>query len=502
MSSSQYGRLLPCSGRVACVAFVVIVSACGGGSADPSVLAANARDTPQDIADGQASARARVSPVSSHVQGRVAIGSPAAKSLLLQASGGSRAIFPDPEAILGRRLITELSASDALAHSTADDDELEVVEGSANLLKHGDGKSARKYFVTDLGTLGGTESFAYAINDSAQVVGQSRLVGDTATHSFLYSDGQMTDLQPLNSGPQLLTVGPTGINDSGQVVSGVEAGGIYSPALLDTRSGVLSLLGSLGGVTSYGFNGVATAINSRGVAVGYSYVDPINRHAFIYSNGAMTDIDLYGGYSAALDINEEGVAVGFTSRQWNGTATAFMYRRGVMEGIFPSQTQSAARGVNRQGQVVGDFLNPDGTASHAFLYSKGVLTDIGSKDSPDTVAFAINDHEQIVGTKTVSYKATCPSGPCIRFKQQAFLYEDGKMTALNRLIPDKSGWDLNWAFDINNHGQIVGYGLTGDKFRAFLLTPATSREQCVKDGWQTYGFKNQGQCVRFVNGGE
>jgi hypothetical protein len=29
-------------------------------------------------------------------------------------------------------------------------------------------------------------------------------------------------------------------------------------------------------------------------------------------------------------------------------------------------------------------------------------------------------------------------------------------------------------------------------------TPATA-DDCKKDGWKTYGFKNQGQCVSAVN---
>jgi probable HAF family extracellular repeat protein len=76
------------------------------------------------------------------------------------------------------------------------------------------------------------------------------------------------------------------------------------------------------------------------------------------------------------------------------------------------------------------------------------------------------------------------------------------MADLNTLIPSGSGWVLSWAFDINNHGQIVGYGLVNDKFRAFLLTPATSKEQCKNGGWKNFGFKNQGQCIQFVNTGK
>src|SRR5438445_5476000 len=56
---------------------------------------------------------------------------------------------------------------------------------------------AQPYSIVDLGTLGGTQSFAADINGLGQVVGRSSLPGDTATHAFLYSKGVMTDLGTL-----------------------------------------------------------------------------------------------------------------------------------------------------------------------------------------------------------------------------------------------------------------------------------------------------------------
>lgn len=406
---------------------------------------------------------------------------PKANRVLLQNSGGSPIIFPDPETILGHRLLLEMGTRNATTQRANED--YFITTGKARSLAHQRPAITHRYFVTDIGTLGGTESFAFAINDSGRVVGLSRIAGDATTHSFLYSNGRITDLYPLNS-QDIQTVGPTGINNSGQIASGLVIGGVYSPAIFDSRTGI-TLLGSLGGVTSYGFNGVATSINNRGDAVGYSYIDSINRHAFLYSNGVMTDIDSFGGYSVAFAINNKGVIVGFASYQYNGTGTAFVYSHGVMTDIFPVGTESYARGVNNRGEVVGEFLTADQSAFHAFLYSKGVITDISSP-ARSSFAFAINDQEQVVGTDGA----------------HAFVYESGNMADLNTLIPSDSGWVLSWAFDINNYGQIVGYGLVNDKFLAFLLTPATSDDQCKNGGWQTFGFKNQGQCIQFVNTGK
>jgi probable HAF family extracellular repeat protein len=353
---------------------------------------------------------------------------------------------------------------------------------------NGGAAAAQKYFIADLGTLGGTASFAYALNDFGQVVGESEIPGNASTHAFLYSNGKMTDLYPLNS-QTLQTVGPSGINDAGQIASGAIVGSVYAPVIFNSRTGALTPIGSLGGVTSYGFNGVATSINIVGNAVGYSYIDSVTRHAFLYSNNGINDIGSFGGYSAAMAINDVGVIVGFASDQSNGVAHAFVYTDGVMTDIHPA-TESYALDVNNLGQVVGQFLTADQSAFHAFLYSHGNFTDLGLAGSGETVASGINDWGQIVGSTSIADQ------------QHAFIYEDGNIIDLNGLVPQDSGWELSQALQVNNLGQIVGSGLVNANFHAFLLTPAISAEQCRDDAWKNFGFKNQGQCTDFVNTGK
>jgi hypothetical protein len=60
----------------------------------------------------------------------------------------------------------------------------------------------------------------------------------------------------------------------------------------------------------------------------------------------------------------------------------------------------------------------------------------------------------------------------------AFLYSGAVMYDLNKLIPANSGWRLTVAFGINDAGLIVGIGAHNGQQRPFLLTPATSKEQC------------------------
>src|SRR5260370_6480626 len=69
----------------------------------------------------------------------------------------------------------------------------------------------------DLGTLGGSASFADGINSAGQIVGGAETAAQ-ATHAFLFSGGRLLDLGTLGGGNSTAT----GINAAGQIVGNSE----------------------------------------------------------------------------------------------------------------------------------------------------------------------------------------------------------------------------------------------------------------------------------------
>jgi probable HAF family extracellular repeat protein len=96
--------------------------------------------------------------------------------------------------------------------------------------------------------------------------------------------------------------------------------------------------------------------------------------------------------SEAYGINAGGQVVG------DSDGHAFLYSNGAMIDLDPLHGTSYARGINDSGQAVGYFVSDSG--DRAFLYSGGTSTDLNSLVASSWTlerAYAINDAGQIVG---------------------------------------------------------------------------------------------------------
>ncbi|MGH7450386.1 MAG: hypothetical protein ACRENG_03505 [bacterium] len=310
------------------------------------------------------------------------------------------------------------------------------------------------YTVTDLGTLGGPSSFAFAINSSGQIVGTAMLANGTL-HPFLYKNGQLIDLGTLGGNAGIAS----DINDVGEIIGQADnAQGIRRAFLY--RNGVMTEIGTLGG-----FESRASGINASGSIIGSASTAANARHAFLYENSQMFDLGTLGGTTSwANEINTSGQIVGGSHTPPDERWHAYLRDHGVMTDLGTlGGRQSVAFDLNDAGQVVG-WSDVAGTGPfHAVLWNNGVITDLGTF-SGQSLASAINNSGQVVG-----YSYTAEN------RQHAFLHSSGVMQDLNNLIPADSGWELTYGSGITDDGQkIIGWGLINGQSHAFLLTLSPS----------------------------
>jgi len=319
--------------------------------------------------------------------------------------------------------------------------------------------SAQSYTVTDLGTLGGTEAVATAINASGQITGGSTNASG-AYHAFLYSNGTMTDLGTLG--------GPSsqgqGINKTGEIAGYAQlpptttAG--YPPRPASFYSAFYTVSGKETAIGQTG--GVAYAINDSGQIVA---VEPTG--AVLYTNGVGTNLGNLGSPDGteATGINDLGEVVGY-SFLTNGNFRGFYWINGTMTEMGTlGGDWSQAYAVNESGQITGTAYTAGNAANHAFLYTSGTMKDIGTLSGGTiSVGTAVNTSGTVVG-----YAEAASSSETLVY--HAFIYSGSKMQDLNSLISANSGWVLSQANGINDSGQIVGYGIINNLEHAFLLTP-------------------------------
>jgi probable HAF family extracellular repeat protein len=243
----------------------------------------------------------------------------------------------------------------------------------------------------DRGTLGGTSSWAYAINDAGQVAGGAYFPGDADGHAIQWNGSTPTDLGTLKGVSVALA-----INDAGQVAgySFVNPGGYGSgPWHATLWNGTTPTDLDMGGNLSE-----AHAINNAGQVAGWQ-----NYHAVVWNGTTVTPLGTSGVFSVAEAINDSGMGAGYSEASgarhatlWDGTAETDL---GTLGG-----GSSEAFAINDSGQVTGWAATTDG-AQHAALWNGTTATDLNIFLDASTVnagwvltvANGINDHGWIVG---------------------------------------------------------------------------------------------------------
>jgi probable HAF family extracellular repeat protein len=187
------------------------------------------------------------------------------------------------------------------------------------------------------------------INDRGEIAGVSGSIGPS-----IYSDGDLRGLGALAANRDSW---PAAINNSGDVVGWAGVGGPATYHAFISRNGTMNDLGTLGGDRSWAYD-----VNDRGQVVGASETrQPFTGHAFAYDGGVMRDLGTLGGSgSSAVSINIAGVVVGTSSvRLPDGSELTrpFVYSGGAMTDLNLLVSSSCGlldgvQAINDAGQIL------------------------------------------------------------------------------------------------------------------------------------------------------
>jgi probable HAF family extracellular repeat protein len=251
--------------------------------------------------------------------------------------------------------------------------------------------------MTDLGTLGGTTSWAFAINSAGSIVGSASVGGDLATHAFLWTqtDGMM----------DLGTLGGTysraaGINDDGQVAGWAQMPGdtAYHAFVWDATNGMQDL-GTFGGESSFAYDIAA------GMVCGEAMLPDGSSHAFTRSTDGLLDLGTLGGtYSAAINCGDPAFSrrpvVGESSIAGDGATHAVSWdQRGVVDRGTLGGAESRALRTSIWGEIFGESQTAAGD-THPFQLWRGLVdfSQVLGDDSRIESVVPISDMRARAGT--------------------------------------------------------------------------------------------------------
>ena len=322
-----------------------------------------------------------------------------------------------------------------------------------------------KFTLTDLGTFGGYQSEAFAINNKGQIVGDYLWTSKRLSGQGCFS-------QPAGQAAVVFgssTCTARAVNASGAVAGSMSVGSATHAFRFDTTGNLYDLPPVTSGGDSHGYGidvfGRVVGDGTVGNGAFYNALQwDLGGHATVSSCPAHGD-------STAYATNPAGnILAGYCNwpQDWpywwvNGTG---FWLSNLSPGCFdPEETVAIVLAINNANYMVGYGTNNDCSSfhPHAVLWNLGAV-DLG----PDSVAYAISNDNWIVGTWLGHGFLRVADPNCTQ------------MANVNLLLDSSGkGWSVTAAYGINDSHQIVGQGLAPNgQFHAILLTQANKLPLC------------------------
>jgi probable HAF family extracellular repeat protein len=228
----------------------------------------------------------------------------------------------------------------------------------------------------DIGTLGGPDAFLLLINEQGQITGQSYInaipnadngpdqqfcpPGVPTQDPFLWENGTMIDIGSLGGTCSY----PFRLNDRGQVTGNSWLAGNQTVHPFFWDRGVLIDIGTFGGS-----NGTAFDLSDSGEVVGTAdFPGDFIHHAFVWKNGVMTDVGVVPGdlCTNGRAINSRGQAIGTSTNCMGVIQHMFLWENGTIFDlsalILPGSDLEVVEAwdMNDRGEIAAVGILPNG----------------------------------------------------------------------------------------------------------------------------------------------